>query len=151
MLDGNQFNQTPFEFFQSTTWDADKKIIIGTTSEEGALFVYPEFQRPVTKDQFIVSNSYIKKEKYSHTNSQNWSFQQHRFSCHHQQCMQSSTKLKLNAFHTLLMMTAEFLSAKRPVLTINAGYFAFLSYIRPIFIKNCIACTKLTYLFLCYD
>ena len=55
ILDGKEFSQNPFEFFRSTTWDADKKIIIGTTSEEAVLFVYQDLQRPVTKEQFMVS------------------------------------------------------------------------------------------------
>ena len=56
MLDENEFTQTPFEFFQSTTWDADKKIIIGTTSEEGIYFILPELQGPVTRNDFTVRN-----------------------------------------------------------------------------------------------
>ena len=36
----------------------------------------------------------LKEEKQIHSKSQNWTFRQHRFSCHHQQCMRGSTKLQ---------------------------------------------------------
>ena len=68
----------------------------------------------------------LNKKMQSLYKSQNWTFRQHRFSCHHQQCMQGTTKpckigTKLpqsfvTALHTLLMMTAEFMLSKRPVL-----------------------------------
>ena len=54
--------------------------------------------------------------------------------CHYQQCMQGSTKLCCTALHTLLMMTAEFMLSKRPVLRFTAALFSSLSYFRPIFI-----------------
>ena len=55
-----------------------------------------------TDKQSLITPEYNKygvqiayKEKYSHSKSQNWTFRHHRFSCHHQQCKQSSTFLSV--------------------------------------------------------
>ena len=56
---------------------------------------------------------------------QNWTFRQHRFSWHHQQYKQGSTKLKgfCTALLTLLMMTAESMLPKRAVLRFTGVIF----------------------------
>ena len=58
------------------------------------------------------------KENQRRSNSSTWTFQQHRFSCHHQQCKQGSTKL---------IMKAESMWSKRPVVRFTvASFFQYL-------------------------
>ena len=63
-------------------------------------------------------------------NLKNWTFLQHRFSCHHQQRKQSSFQF-CSALLTLLMMTAELMLPKFPVLTIIVAIFFILTIFFP--------------------
>ena len=69
-------------------------------------------------------NTFILWRKQRHNNSQNWTFRQHRSSCHHQQCKQGSTQLKTFLVKSML--------SKRSVFRFRVALFFYLSYFRPI-------------------
>jgi len=55
IIDGEEFIQPPLQFFQSTDWNTDKKILIGFTSEEFAII--KEQANNIPRNQFFVSKN----------------------------------------------------------------------------------------------
>ena len=55
ILDGVEFTQNPFEFFESTSLSSDRRIIIGTTADELAPIKLVFANTTVTRQLFIVS------------------------------------------------------------------------------------------------
>jgi len=53
IIDGDEFTQHPLQFFQSTPWDTDKKLLIGFTADEWGSI---KFYTPnISRDEFLVS------------------------------------------------------------------------------------------------
>ncbi|XP_033832258.1 crystal protein [Periophthalmus magnuspinnatus] len=61
-VDGDMIREQAVEAFQKGHWQKDKPVLLGTTSEEGVLFVYAVFNKPVSAVESTVYITAIFKQ-----------------------------------------------------------------------------------------